>query len=116
MRASLSFAAIALLGACSSGGDGIRGEPIECAIGSAEQMARDCSLERIGRGEGVRYVVHHPDGGFRRLELAPDAKGFTPADGADQARNKLSQGVIELSIGQDRYRIPADKVNHDGQP
>jgi len=116
MRASLSIAAIGLLGACSSGGGETRGEPIECAIGTAAQMARECRLERIGSGEAARFVVHHPDGGFRRLELAPDAEGFVSADGADEARNKLSQGMIELSIGQNRYRIPADMVKHDGQP
>lgn len=114
MRASLSIAAIGLLGACSSGDGGTRGEPIECAIGSVAQMVRECRLERSG--EAARFVVHHPDGGFRRLVLSPDAKGLVPADCADEARNRLSQGMIELSIGQDRYRIPADMVKHDGQP
>jgi hypothetical protein len=116
MRASLSIAAIGFLGACSTGGADAGGEPIECAIGPAAQMARECRLERVGSGEAARFVVHHPDGGFRRLVLSPDAKGLAPADGADEARNRLSQGMIELSIGQDRYRIPADMVKHDGQP
>jgi hypothetical protein len=116
MRASAPIAALGLLAACSSGGDDIRGEPIECAIGSAAELARECRLERIGVGEVARFIVHHPDGGFRRLELAPDGKGLAPSDGADEARNSLSQGMIDLSIGQDRYRIPADMVQHDGQP
>lgn len=64
-------------------------------------------VERVGTGKAAQLVVHHPDGGFRRLVVGTDGEGFMSADGADAATSTSAQGAIEVTIGQDRYRIPS---------
>jgi hypothetical protein len=96
--------------ACSSGGDEMRGEPIACTI--AAVTGQTCKLERIGDD----FVVHHPDGGFRRFALAPDGKGIVPADGADAATSKVAEGTVDVAVGQDRYRIPQSLLEPTDEP
>ncbi len=76
---------------------------IECATGGATDFSKSCAIER---GEGTRIVLRNADGGFRRIDLAPDGT-ITAADGSDAADGKpLSNGSFELVLGQDRYRLP----------
>ncbi len=70
-------------------------------------------MERLGSGKAAQLVVHHPDGGFRRLLVAPDGKALVPADGADEATSVVAKGVIELTIEQDHYRIPLSLLEPD---
>jgi len=93
------------IAACSPSGEP-RGEPIACAIGHAGALAEQCRLERTVHGESAQFIAHHPDGGFRRFELASGGEGLVPADGADAASSKAVRDAIEVTIGQDRYRIP----------
>lgn len=102
---NLVVLSLAVLAACSSGRDEVRGEPIECAIGTAEKMTLECRLEKVRRGENLSYVVHHPDGGFRRLVIAPGGKGLVTADGADEATSVVTKGASELTNEQVYYRI-----------
>ncbi|PZT87922.1 MAG: hypothetical protein DI637_08620 [Citromicrobium sp.] len=76
------------------------GEPVECALDGAEDFSADCMVMDSG---GVR-VVFHPDGGFRRLEGGSLPTSY---DGADVARSQTEQGFTVVSIGDDRYRFPA---------
>jgi hypothetical protein len=67
-----------------------------------------CTIER-DPGEGGRsLIVRHPDGGFRRLLITSDGRGVTAGDGAEQARvTPISDKLIEVELGGDRYRLPA---------
>lgn len=77
---------------------------IDCAIGGAAAFARDCIAERAGNA----LIVHHPDGGFRRLLITADGRGVAAADGAQPARVTIVDGeTIDVAIAGDRYRLPA---------
>ena len=100
MRTSLALPLLL----CSCDGAGVaKGAPaIECAVDGAASFEPSCTLER----EGATLIVHHPDGGFRRLEAAPG--GVAPADGADPALvAALPDGRLEVTVAGDRYRLPA---------
>jgi hypothetical protein len=107
-------AALIALAACSNGdaqpqaADGAT--EVECALAGRQTFARDCLVERIEGEEGSEFVVRHPDGGFRRLKIAPDRSGMIAIDGADDAVNSLAgePPMLEVRIGTDRYRFPAD--------
>jgi hypothetical protein len=87
-------------------GDG--GATIPCAIGGSEAFKPDCTVERTAVADGIVLTLHHPDGGFRRLQVATDGRGVVTADGADAASVKVvSPGSIEVAVGGDRYRLPA---------
>jgi hypothetical protein len=80
-------------------------DKIECALGGAEQFAFNCAIER---GEGVMLILRHSDGGFRRLTLETDGTIDT-ADGANAITlNTLDDGRTEVTVGDDRYRLPAN--------
>ena len=77
---------------------------IECAIDSASDFTRDCAIQR---GDGTMLKLRHGDGGFRRLTLEADGTIDT-ADGADPvAVQTMSDGRTEITVGNDRYRLPA---------
>jgi hypothetical protein len=95
----IAVAALALA-SCSGGGPGI-----ECAIGGGE-FERGCAIERTGEQS---LTLRHPDGGFRRLRV--ENGNPVAADGAEPARvTSAAGGVVEISIGSDRYRIPAEAL------
>ena len=65
-------------------------------------------MERSTTQEGLVLVLHHPDGGFRRLLVTTDGRGVVAADGSEQASVAVvGPGMIEVAIGEDRYRLPA---------
>ncbi|MGC4252543.1 MAG: hypothetical protein QM605_14045 [Sphingobium sp.] len=77
---------------------------IECAMGAKAGWARDCVAER----QGDVLLLRHADGGFRRFAIVKDGRGLVPADGAEQAQVDISgDRQIELTVGDDRYRLPA---------
>lgn len=79
-------------------------EKIFCAIGPGAEWSEDCAVER----DGKMLTVRHADGGFRRFRIVHDGRGIAPADGAEQAGIQVAgKGAIALSVGQDRYRLPA---------
>lgn len=79
---------------------------IECAIGGATSFTQTCAIER---GEGDALVLRHADGGFRRIDLAPDG-AISAGDGSDGPVGKaLPDGRFELTLGNDRYRLPPRK-------
>lgn len=80
-------------------------EHVECALGPGTAFAKDCAIERSRDGETYKMILRHPDGGFRRLEV--DANNtIVAADGADAAQIVLNGTIAEVTVGEDRYRIP----------
>ena len=83
-------------------------EHIACALDNAQTFAPDCKLERIDGG----LIVHRPDGGFRRFTSLPDGGGLAASDGQEIVAQKLDGAMLEVAVGDDRYRIPvAVKAN-----
>jgi hypothetical protein len=79
-------------------------DQIDCAIGGMPDFTKDCAIER---SDGTMLTLRHRDGGFRRLTLEPDGTIDT-ADGADGITvQTLSDGRTEVTVGADRYRLPA---------
>lgn len=82
---------------------------IECALAGSNSFERACSTETMPGEKGKMLVVRHPDGGFRRFNILTDGRGLAPADGFDDtAINLIGGGMIEVSSGDDKYRLPAD--------
>jgi hypothetical protein len=81
---------------------------IECAIGGAE-FARVCTIEKVSGPQGLSVTIRSPSGSFRRLLVTKDGRGVVAADGAEPAKvSVIGPGRIEVAIGGDRYRLPAN--------
>jgi hypothetical protein len=79
---------------------------IACALHGAGDFTKSCAVEA---GEGTMLTLRHADGGFRRIDLAPNGT-LSAFDGSDAAGGKmLPDGRFELVIGGDRYRLPPRK-------
>lgn len=92
--------------ACSAGGEPPpAGDAIACALARAQDLADSCVVERVHENGSEILVIHHPDGGFRRLIVLPSGS-LIAADGADQAVVSEEQQQLAVTLGQDRYRIP----------
>src|SRR3954454_864309 len=105
MRRSLALAAVPPA-ACA--GTAAPGTPIECRVAGADRFAPVCSLETAERPDGPVLTIRKPDGGFRRLFVANDDRGVSAADGSEPADVALlGDGRIEISLGGDRFRLPA---------
>lgn len=84
---------------------GVRHDPqtIECAIGAGANWTGHCPVER----HGDLLTIRHADGGFRRFLIIQGGRSIMPADGAEESSSRRVEGDrIELSIGEDRYRLP----------
>jgi hypothetical protein len=94
-------ALLPLLSACGSPPAAAADERIECALDGAETFERVCTVERSRSS----LTVRGPSGTFRRL-VAEDGR-VAAADGAEAAVvTPAGKGLIEVSIGRDRYRLP----------
>ena len=113
MRA-LALPMMLALAACGGGEEQPQAAPgatrIACALGEGAAFADDCLVEKVAGEEGTEFVVRHPDGKFRRLKIAANRGGMVAIDGADEAANALvgEPPVLEVTVGADRYRFPAD--------
>jgi hypothetical protein len=84
------------------------GAEVLCALAGAKDFSPECTVERTAGADGTILTVHHPDGGFRRLLVMKDGQGVAAADGAEPAEVWMNgTGEIEVSLGVDRYRLPA---------
>jgi hypothetical protein len=82
-------------------------ERIDCAVDGAAAFERVCTVERIAGAE-IILVLRSPSGSFRRLAMTRDGRGVAAADGAEPAAvTVVRNDLIEVSIGSDRYRLPA---------
>lgn len=80
---------------------------ILCAHGDAA-WARACTVEQMQTAAGLVLTVRHADDGrFHRLLVTRDGRGVVAADGAEPAVVHVVDGGIEVTIGGDRYRLPA---------
>ncbi len=83
-------------------------ERLACALGKGSPFSTTCIVERQQDTGGALLTIRHPDGGFRRLRIATDGRGVIAADGAEASTVRvIGKNEIEVSIGQDRYRLPA---------
>jgi len=105
LRTSSALAAIAALAGCGAESPAPAGDTIACAIGGDADFAEVCTLERVAGSTEV--VLHHPDGGFRRVSIDPASGAVTPLDGAEPLVIEEGQGAgaVQFAIGPDRYRI-----------
>ena len=87
-------------------------DAISCAVDGAQSLAQVCSVERARWQGRLVLVVHHPGGGFRRFEVTTDGSGLAPADGADAAATRLTDGRLDVTVGHDRYLFPATARSH----
>lgn len=100
-------ALVFLLSACGGPPAVKPGDRIECALDGAAAFERVCIIERTP-GRDVNFTLRGPNGSFRRLVATEDGRGVMAADGAEAANVKpIGEGLIEVSIGADRYRLPA---------
>ncbi len=80
------------------------GETVDCAIGQVKDLGPNCTLERVSTGE---IVIHHPDGGFRRIVRDTATGALAPRDGVDPlVPGAADDGTLAFAIGPDRYAIP----------
>lgn len=82
---------------------------IDCALEGAELFDRTCTLEEMSSAEGTVLIVGRETTGYRRLRIATDGSGVVAADGAEPAKVAIvGDGMIEVTVGADRYRLPAN--------
>lgn len=89
--------------------DTVENGRIECALEGAKLFDRTCTVEEIIGADGTVLVVGRANVGYRRLLITTDGRGVVSADGAEPAKVTIvGDGVIEVAIGSDRYRLPAN--------
>ncbi len=82
---------------------------IECALEGAKLFDRTCTVEEMSGVDGTVLVVGRPNVGYRRLQITTDGRGVVSADGAEPAKvTVVGDGMIEVAVGSDRYRLPAN--------
>ncbi|WP_428630373.1 hypothetical protein [Sphingopyxis sp.] len=82
---------------------------IECALEGAKLFDRTCTIEEMSGQDGTVLVVGRANVGYRRLQITTDGRGVISADGAEPATVTIvGDGMIEVAIGSDRYRLPAN--------
>ena len=94
-----------------AGRDEIRWDPAAGEIDAASLEGADAVINLAGAGIGDKRW----NDAYRRLLVTRDGRGVVTADGAEQASvTPLNGGLIEVTVGGDRYRLPA-MVKPSGQ-
>ena len=103
--------------ACGDQADGTSGtgtmaensSQIMCMVDGETQFAPLCTLRLSSGDQGQLLMLSSPSGGFRRLLVTGDGRGVVAADGAMTADVRpVGAKLIEVTIGNDHYRIPAN--------
>ena len=77
-------------------------------IDGSAAFASVCTTQQSASDQGLILTISSPSGGFRRLLVTSDGRGVVAADGAEPAAvTPLGGGLIEVTVGSDRYRLPA---------
>ena len=111
MRISSALASLLLVAACADEPDSLtfaEKDSVACALSGANGFDSRCGIERVAGEGGPELILRHPDGGFRRFAVDRDAGAIVAADGAQVAQAQLDAETLELSVGDDRYRLPTD--------
>lgn len=109
LRIFSSVLAIGFLTACeATQSPEPEGDTLDCAIGAGAEFDTVCTLEWVGEAWGQEFLIHHPDGGFRRFSLNEDANGLSLQDGAEEIEmvEPSPEGFWQFSVGGDRYLMP----------
>jgi hypothetical protein len=105
LRISSASGWLLVLAGCASESPPPEGMMIDCAIGAGADFSAACTLEEVAQGRQI--ILHHPDGGFRRLAYDPASAVLAAGDGAEPlVPQEAEPGVIAFALGADRYRIP----------
>lgn len=103
---------LSLLTVACSGSDDVseipQGDPIDCALAGAPDFTPVCLYEHDEAEQKI--IVWHPDGGFRRFDVLPGGAGVASSDGAEEVIQGIMGGMLEVTIGEDRYRLPTKPV------
>lgn len=115
MRIFSLLAAGLILSACSGeASPAPEGQVIDCAIGVGVDMGPDCIGEQLAGGEV--FVIHHPDGSFRRFEMLPDDAGIGLADGAGVLSQEREGDKLLIAVDDAKYLLPiASTAQKDAQ-
>ncbi|WP_137679109.1 hypothetical protein [Aurantiacibacter suaedae] len=102
------LAALTLAGCGSASGDDLPegAMMVQCAVAGSASFAPDCSMELHEDSDGRTAILRHSDGGFRRFQLGVPGEGLITADGMEQAEVVPGEGMVEVRVGADRYRLP----------
>ncbi|UVI38997.1 hypothetical protein [Qipengyuania spongiae] len=108
--------ALAALAGCSQSPDAKAapaGQKIDCALDGTQAFETSCTVEKVGNGG--EFIIHHPDGGFRRFITSPDG-AFEVTDGADEliASEDAGGERITFAVGRDRYAVPSSGSQEKG--
>jgi hypothetical protein len=88
------------------------GDTVDCAIGAGAELSPVCTLEQVAGTNEI--VIHHPDGGFKRLIRDTATGDLAPLDGADPLVIEQGSGV-QFAVGADRYSIPPELLTPAAQ-
>ncbi|MEM8726662.1 MAG: hypothetical protein AAGE86_14185 [Pseudomonadota bacterium] len=116
LRISNALLALALMAACSSESPEPDGDTIDCAIGPGAEYSDVCTLEAvaaIASDAGDAFLLHTPDGSFRRVAFDREQNEWSATDGADgiavieeRTSGDSPGGHFILEIAGDRYIVP----------
>ena len=82
---------------------------ILCMVDGETQFGPLCTLRQSTSDDGQILTLSSPSGGFRRLRVTDDGRGVVAADGAVAADVRpVGAKLIEVTIENDHYRIPAN--------
>jgi hypothetical protein len=82
------------------------GAAIDCAIAGVADLSPVCTLELAAASGEV--IIHHPDGGFRRIGRDAQSGALIPLDGAELlVPEEAGTDLLAFAIGSDRYRFPS---------
>lgn len=113
MKRAAALLVFVTLAGCSGGEDEAAtaveagDQMLVCAIGPGSRFSDSCTLQKVEREGETIYRVNQPGGGFRLFTLAEDGSGMVPRDGAEGTVNTLTGDILEVAVGDDRYRFPA---------
>lgn len=100
-------------GLSGGGAAAANGFPVSCRLAGQADFADGCTLEWLADpADGEReFVIRHEDGGFRRFLLSGDGRRVNVGAGAEPlAAEGPSNGLIELRVGGDAYRVSAARL------
>jgi hypothetical protein len=105
------YSALALFLAVAACGEEVSppppGDMVDCAIGGAAELTQVCTLEQVAGTQD--FVIHHPDGGFRRFTYDAASGDIATFDGAESVTTTSADGgVVQFQVGADRYELVSE--------